>query len=227
MDDNEKRELEGLLPRGMDKQGFVEKLERICDGDEEIAERIRENALGYMTVIKEGKFKITDYLNAVKYCTFKLAGNTNRYCYLMTFPEKRERFVDEFGSVKEDIDQYASIYNSGKLVRLILDRAKIPVNLLYMDLYHEALNVQADLMRTARSEKVRSDAAGKVMDALKGPENVKMEVEVGVKEDSSIKELREVTRELAKQQREMLDSGKLTAVDIAEAKLIEGEVLEE
>ena len=226
MSPEEKNQLKAVLPRGMDKDNFVKHLEAICEGDDEVGKTIRENALGYMDVIKEGRFKVSDYLKAVKYCTYKIAGNSNRKSYLLAFPEKREKFVGEDGKVDETIDQYVGVYNSGKLVRLILDRARVPVNLLYMDLYHEALNTQAELMRFARSEKVRSDAAGKIMDALRAPENVKMEVEIGVKEDSSLRELREATRMLAKQQRDALASGVVDAKEVAGAKLIKGEVIE-
>lgn len=226
MTPEEKKQIKAVLPRGMDKDSFVANLEAICNGDDEVAKTIRENALGYMDVVREGRFKVSDYLRAVKYCTYKIAGNSNRRSYLLAFPEKREKFTGEDGKLDETIDQYVGVYNSGKLVRLILDRAKIPVNLLYMDLYHEAINTQAELMRNARSEKVRSDAAGRIMDALKAPENVKMEVEIGVKEDSSLRELREATRMLAKQQRDALVSGIVDAKEIAGAKLITGEVIE-
>jgi hypothetical protein len=91
---------------------------------------------------------------------------------------------------------------------------------LNQDLYQKALNVQADLMISAHSEKVRCEAANSLLTHLKMPEVKKVELDIGVKEDGSIAALRATTLELARQQRLMMESGAMNAQEVAHGKLL-------
>jgi len=75
-------------------------------------------------------------------------------------------------------------------------------------------------MLSARSEKVRSDAANSLLTHLKQPEAQKIELDIGVKEDSSINALRASTMELVAQQKMMLKAGAMHAQEVAHSKLI-------
>src|SRR5690606_32470208 len=102
----------------------------------------------------------------------------------------------------------------------IMQQAAIPVWLANQDLYQRALAHQAHLMVNAKSEKVQSDAAAHLMNALRPPEVAKIELDVGVKESSAIAALREATMALVSQQRTMLQAGALNAKDVAEAPMV-------
>ena len=167
----------------------------------------------------DGKFKVTQYIDAVRYVSFKLMGCTNIEAYTKTFPDKYQRFVQQGVSAK-DIASYVTAYNKSKLVNLIFEQTLIPTHVLNQDLYQRALNVQADLMINAKSEKVRCDAANSLLTQLKAPEVKKVELDIGVKEDSSIAALRATTLELARQQRLMVESGAMNAQEIAHGRLI-------
>jgi hypothetical protein len=80
-------------------------------------------------------------------------------------------------------------------------------------------------MLNARSEKVRTDAANSLLGHLKMPEVAKVELDVNVKEDDSIDELRRSTLELVEQQRKMIQAGAMKAGDIAKQKVVVGEVV--
>ena len=56
--------------------------------DPETARVIRENFISYTKVLGEGRFKTEDYLNAVKYVSFKLMGYTNQESYYRAFPRR-------------------------------------------------------------------------------------------------------------------------------------------
>ena len=192
----------------------------------ELYEAYRDNLVSYTSVMADGKFKISSYIEAVKYVSHKLMGCTNIDAYTKTFPAKYARFIAQGVSAK-DIASYVTAYNKNKLVNLIFEQTLIPSYVLNQDLYQKALNVQADLMMNAKSEKVRCDSANSLLTHLKMPETQKVELEIGVKEDSTIAALRATTMELAKQQRLMVESGAMNAQDIAHGKLIiEGEVVE-
>lgn len=192
----------------------------------EMYEAYRDNLMSYTKVMADGRFKIQNYVDAVKYVSHKLMGCSNIEAYTKTFPDKYQNFLAQ-GVVAKDIASYVTAYNKSKLVNLIFEQTLIPSYVLNQDLYQKALNVQAELMVTANSEKVRCDAANSLLTHLKMPETQKVELEIGVKEDSSIAALRATTLELARQQRLMVESGAMNAQDIAHGKLIiEGEVRE-
>ena len=194
--------------------------------DPEMYENYRDNLMSYTRVMADGKFKISSYVEAVKYVSHKLMGCTNIDAYIKTFPDKYNRFIQQGVSAK-DTASYVTAYNKNKLVNLIFEQTLIPSYVLNQDLYQKALNVQADLMITAKSEKVRCDAANSLLTQLKMPETQKVELEIGVKEDSSIAALRATTMELARQQRLMVESGAMNAQEIAHGRLIiEGEAVE-
>ena len=187
--------------------------------DPEMYESYRENLLSYTRVMADGRFKVTSYVDAVKYVSHKLMGCTNIDAYTKTFPDKYQRFMQNGVSAK-DIASYVTAYNKSKLVNLIFEQTLIPSYVLNQDLYQKALNVQAELMVTANSEKVRCDAANSLLTHLRMPETQKVELEIGVKEDSSIAALRATTMELARQQRLMMESGAMNAQEVAHGKLI-------
>jgi hypothetical protein len=187
--------------------------------DPEMYESYRDNLLSYTKVMADGRFKVQEYVNAVKYVSHKLMGATNIEAYSKTFPDKIVRFAAQ-GVSSKDIASYVTAYNKSKLVNLIFEQTLIPSYVLNQDMYQRALNVQADLMVNAKSEKVRSDAANSLLSHLKMPETQKVELDVKVKEDSSIGQLRQATLELARAQRLALEAGAMNAQQVAHSKVV-------
>lgn len=210
-----------VLPDKFKKSVNQELIDKINNtlSDPELYEAYRDNLLSYTKVMAEGKYKISNYIDAVRYVSFKLMGCTNIEAYTKTFPDKYQRFVQQ-GVEPKDIASYVTAYNKSKLVNAIFEQTLIPSYVLNQDLYQKALNVQAELMVNARSEKVRSDAANSLLSHLKMPETQKVELDIGVKEDGSIKALRETTLALARQQRLMLESGAMNAKQVAHSTLV-------
>ena len=187
-------------------------------------EAFKENLLSYTGVMRDGKFKIGDYLKAVKYVSFKLLGSSNIDAYLKTFPERHQEFIKNNTSAK-DMSSYVAMYNKNKLVNLIFEQTIIPFHVLNSDLYQKALNVQVELMTSPDvSPKVRSDAANSVLTHLKPPETTKIELDIGIKSDSMIEQLRTTMAEFSAQQLKAIQLGTQSVTDIAHSKLvIEGE----
>lgn len=185
----------------------------------EFYEQYRDNLVGYTSVMQDGKFKIDQYLAAVKYVSHKLMGCTNMDAYSKTFPEKITRFMAQSVAAK-DIASYVTAYNKSKLVNLIFAQTMVPFYVLNQDLYQKALNTQAQLMLTANSEKVRSDAANSILTHLKPPEVAKVELDVTVKQDSAIDALRVATEKLVEEQRRSIASGSVNAQDVASSRVV-------
>ena len=214
-------QLKKSLPAGVRKNVTTELLDKINDllMDPDCVTSFKSNLLSYTSVMKDGRFKISQYINAVKYVSCKLLGMTNSRAWEVTFPNSHQRLIDK-GAQRKDISAHVASYNKSKLVNLIYEQTLVPTYVLNADMYQDALNVQADLMMNVRSEKVKSDAANSLLTHLKRPEAQKLAIDVNVREDDSIQALRESTLELVRQQRKMIEEGHCDAKAIAESQMI-------
>ena len=213
--------LERALPDKFKKSLNTELLDKINKTltDPDIQDHLRDNFIHYIDILNDGRFKITDYLNAVKYTTHKLMGNSNINAYIKTFPD---RYQDQLsrGLSNKDIQSIITVYNRSKLVTAIMEQSLVPSWILNQHLHQEAINTQAELMRTAQSEKVRSDAANSLLIHLKPPEVTKVELDIGIKDSDQLSALKEATVALAAQQKRLIESGVMTAKAAAEQKVI-------
>ena len=189
-----------------------------------VAEQVRDNFIGYANVLKDGKFKIEDYVHAVTYVSFKLMGYSNQEAYYRTFPQRHQALLAK-GASKKDISAYVSAYHKGKLVNLIMEQTLIPTWVLNQDIFQKAINVQADLMVNATSEKVRAEAANSLLTHLKRPEAKEVNLKLGVTEDPALGQLQEALRNLAVQQIDAIENGVPTR-QIAAQPIVDAEYSE-
>lgn len=217
-------ELRASLPDTVRKSVTNEVLQNINKtiSDPAFYEQYRNNLLSYGHVMRDGKFKIKSYIDAVRYVSFKLMGLNNQEAYIKTFPDKYNYFLNK-GTSAKDISSYVHAYHNTKLVGLVMEQAMIPVHILGRDIFWKAVNTQAELMMTATSEKVRSDAANSLMGHLKPPETKKVELDIQHKDDGTLDSLRAAVSNLVEVQQQTIKSGVQTAGQIAGGRLIEGE----
>ncbi len=209
--------------KGSASQQLVDTINNVT-GDPIIAEQIRENFISYSGVLKEGRFKTEDYLSAVMYVSYKLMGDSNQDAYFKTFPDRYQRLVAQ-GTSSKDMASYVSMYAKGKLVNLILEQSLVPTHVLNAHVFQQAVNTQAAIMIDPDvSPKVRSDAANSLMTHLKKPE-AKAEVNIDLRENSGMNELREMLTRMAGTQRDLIQGG-VPVANIAAQKLIEGKARE-
>ena len=197
-----------VVPENMTKAVSQELVDRINSSisDPEALEIFKENLLSYTSVLQQGKFKLTSYINAVRYVGFKVMGLTNKDSYIKTFPDKYQDFLKR-GVADRDIASYITAYNKSKLVNLIYAQTMIPTYILYAPLFQRAINVQADLMLNAKSEMVRFNAANSLITHLKPPEVAKVELDVAVHRDSIIDDYERAMLNMVEQQRALIAAG--------------------
>ena len=215
----DKTMIKNAAPKGMRTNITDDMVKTINDiiSDPEMCEEYRDNILGYMDVLKEGRWRFGDYISAVKYVSYKLRGDSNIAAYTKTFPEKVAKFQSR---PNPNYSSWVTSYGKSKLVNEILGRSLIPTHVLNADIYQKAINVQAQLMTTADSEKVRTDAANSLLNHLKPPETSKIEIDMNVKQQDGIGDLREATLELVKAQRLAIEAGQNTAKEIAHTTIV-------
>ena len=212
--------LRDALPAKLKNSVSQEMLDRVIQSTEpELCNQLKENFIGYTSVLLDGKFKAEDYLYAIKYVTYKLLGYTNKDSYIKTFPDRYTKLKAQ-GLKDDEISGYIAGYNKNKLVNLILEQTLVPTWVLNQYIYQEAMNTQARLMRTAKSERVQAMAADSILNHLSKPESVPT-INIGVNNDQ-LTDLQNTLTQLAETQLKMIQNGK-TAKEVIEAPIIEVE----
>jgi hypothetical protein len=214
------------VPKGMRSfvnQEFMDKLVNISSDPVE-GEALRENVLGYIEVLNTGKYKMDSYLNAIKYVTYLGLGATSLEGWARVFPDKYAHCVAQ-GMPEKTIHSYASHFKKSKLVTELFDRLMVPTHILNAPYFQEAINKNVELMRSAKSERIQMEAANSLLVHLKRPESQKIELDIAVKDDSVISELKDITMGLAAQQKKLLESGAYSVKDVSnQGLIIEGQL---
>lgn len=221
------KDVQKALPEQMQfkvSQDMVDELNSLSN-DPQHAQIMRDNFISFSKIMTEGRFKLDDYVCAVIYSSYKIMGYNNKESYAMTFPTRYQNLVAK-GASEKDISAYTSAYNKNKLVNLILEQAMIPSWVLNQDIFQKAINTQAELMVSARSEKVRSDAANSLLQHLKKPETKKVELELGLKQNDGMDDLRAKLVDLAETQQKLIQSG-MSTKEIAHDKLVQNRDIED
>ena len=210
-------------------QGLADKLNNIAS-EPEVVEIIRNNFISYAHVLKNGKYKTEDYLNAVAYVSFKLMRMSNQDAYRCTFPDRHLALVAR-GADEKEISAYVAAYNKNQLVNQIMEQSIVPSWVLNQDFHQQAINVQVELMlNSSISPKVRSDAANSLLTHLKKPDAVKVDLNIGIVENSGMSELKDMLHTMAQTQRDMIAQGvptqtiahqKLGRKDVVDAEVVE------
>ena len=207
-------------------EDMVETLNRIQDPD--FREHYKQNMVSMASILADGTYTTKDFTNAVKFVSYKLLEETDIDAYMMTFPDRYERLMSKWlaeGMTEEEvrerkISSFVAAYKRNDLVAKVFERTLVPSRILNAPLFQEALNVQVQLMYSSRSDIVKQQAAKTVMEYTHTPEAVKIEMEIGMKEDDEIKALRDEMAKLAAMQLEKIESKVLTSKDVAHTKLL-------
>ena len=225
-------QLQAVVPKQLRAnidQDFVDKINNL-NVDPGVRESFMEGILGYSNILAKGKFKLDNYIDAVRYVSHKMLGGTNKIAFIKTFPSKYDIWLAA-GISPKDVGTYISAYNKSKLVNLILEQTLVPTHVLNADKYQDAINVLYDIMTDVDvSPKVRSDSATNLAGILKPPETSKIEIDLGVSESKTITDLKNSMNKLVLQQQVMLDEGLVSPKEVAEASLViensTGEIVE-
>lgn len=210
--------------KSMVTQSLVDRVNNL-DTDPDLARAMRENFVSYTSVLTEGKFKFEDYISAVKYVSFLLMRYKKKEAWIRTFPERYQK-LKAAGISDKDISAHASMYAGGKLVNLIYERTAVPFHVLNQDVRQQALDKLVHVMRTAQSDFVVVQASNAILQHLTPPkavESTQLNVNIGMV--SSISALEKATAELVTRQRQLIESKTMTTREIAEGRIIEGEVV--
>lgn len=198
---------------------LVDRLNAITS-DQILAEEVRKNFISYTSVLREGKFKLEDYLNAVTYVSHRLNGDTQHDAYFKTFPSRYQNLM-ALGKTPKEISNYVAMFNKGKLVQKIQEQTLTPAWVLNQDMFQAALNTNFQIMMDVDvSPKVRVEAANSLITHLQKPKEVTPAVNIDLRESSGLSELKKALGQLATQQQQLIEQGGSTR-DVAAQRIID------
>lgn len=174
---------------------------------------------------------LREYIYAIKFCAYMTSMEDNATeAYKKTFIHRdfvKERINEPTTSPKyNELTKAASRYRASKLVVDILTFSQLPLHILFTGQRYAAISVLATEMVEAKFSKDRIMAAKELLAATKGPENMKIELDLGVKESSAVQQLNDQLAMMASRQKQMLESGAASLVEYGALKVKDEDVLE-
>lgn len=192
-------------------------------------ESLLKTAITYESVLKQNKVSIPEYLNAVKFCAFLTTDNCSYvdaykrvFCH-REFVKKRKNASTDSVEYRE-LTAAASRYRKSKIVTDILTVSQVPLDIMFSGYRYKAVAVLADVMETARFDRDKINAAKELLAATKGPDNVKIELDVGVKESSAVQQMNQQLAEIAKKQKDLIEAGISTLDEFGSMKTQEKDI---
>lgn len=196
---------------------IVEIINKSQDDPEFQGESLLQTAITYENVMMNNKAGIKEYIDAIRFCAYLISLEDNyTEAYKKTFSYRD--FVKNRLDVAPDSSKYreltnaASRYRRSKLVVDLLTFSQVPLDILFSGYRYKAIGVLANEMETAAYSRDRIAAAKELLLAVKGPENKKIELEIGVKESSAVANLSQQLTDLANNSLMQLESGQVDLV---------------
>lgn len=214
-------ELLATLPKNMQRNFNAATMAEITSAltDKDERERFKENFISYSSVLLDGKYSVQQYVDAVKYVSYKHFGLTNLDAFKRTFPLKMARYKRE-GKNIEKINSFVSGYNKTKLVTSIFKQSAVPLYILNQDAAQEAINAQLRILRTSSNDLAVVKAADSLLSHLAPPVETQVAVRLDTGDNSLLEDFRNETRDLAKLQQNLIKQGHYTAAQIAEMRIV-------
>lgn len=176
-------------------------------------ESLIQTAMTYENVMAKHKAGIREYVDAIKFCAYLVSLDDNyTEAYKKTFAYRKfvqDRLTAKSGETKyTELTSAASRYRRmNKLVADILTYSQVPLDMFFSGYRYKAVGVLAEEMTSAKYSRDRISAAKELLAATKGPENMKIELDIGLKENSAVANLNAQLAELASNSLKHLEAG--------------------
>lgn len=194
-------------------------------------ETLLKTASIYESVMKKARAPLPDYLNAIRFCAYIMTNSSNyTEAYKKVFSDRD--FVKNRLTALKNSPQYseltsaASRYRRTKLVTDILTVSQVPLDLMFTGHRYKAISVLANVMETAKLDRDKVSAAKELLAATKGPDSVKIELDVGVTESSAIQQLNDQLAEIAGRSIKHLEAGSTNLKELGALKVTDDDILE-
>lgn len=209
----------------------VELINRSLTEPEFQGESLLQTAVTYENVLKGTKASLVEYLNAIRFVAYMTSMEDNyTEAYKKVFFDRefvKERMNEPTESSRyKELTSAASRYRKSKLVVDVLTLSQVPFELMFTGARYKAIAVLADRMEFSKLDRDRIAAAKELLAATKGPDDFKIELDVGVKENSAVEQLNEQLAMMAAKQKALLEGGVTSLKELGGMKVVADDVIE-
>ena len=205
-------------------QELVDVLNEVKDEAEFQGEPLLNTAVVYEKLMINNKASVREFVDAIRFCAYLVTMDDNyTEAYKKTFYYRdfvKERMNADTKSIKyAELTSAASRYRrNNKLVADLLVYSQAPLEIMFLGWRYKAVGVLADTMMNAKLDRDKINAAKELLVATKGPETKRIELDIGVKENSAIASLNEQLSVMAGKQVMLLESGARELSDFGSLK---------
>ena len=216
--------LKRLFPakKGTITQETVDIINHTQNSPEFDGHKMINNMVSLQSVMMKNSSSMAEYIDAIKFCAFLEVNDNFTDAYKKTFSHRdfvQGRMESETASPQyKELSSAASRYRKSPIIVDILTQANVPLYLMFQGTTYEAVNVLANEMVSAPYAKDRISAAKAILEHVKPPENVKIELDVGVKENSAVQSLNDQLAKFAASTAVHLESGSATLKELGAMK---------
>ena len=226
-------DVKSALPqkKGAVTQEAVDIINKSLTDPEFQGESLLKTACIYEGVLKGARASIPEFLNAIRFCAYISTTDSNyTEAYKRVFMDRefvKSRLHEPTDSARYmELTSAASRYRRSKLVVDLLTVSQVPLDLIFSGQRYKAIGVLADIMENGKYDRDRVNAAKELLTATKGPENMKIALDVGVRESTAVQQLNDQLAEIASRSLLHLKAGSTSLKELGSMKVIEAEVIE-
>lgn len=203
-------------------QEIVDIINKVQEEPEFQGESLMQTMVTYQSVLQKAKVGIKEYISAIRFCAYLISMDDNyTEAYKRTFYDRK--FVKDRMTLDTSDPRYgeltsaASRYRRSKLVVDILTLSQVPMELMFAGLRYKAVGVLANVMMTAKYDRDKVAAATQLLLATKS-DNIKVDLDIKVSENSAVTDLRTQLAQMAATQTAYLQSGTTTLQELGAMK---------
>lgn len=203
-------------------QEIVDIINKVQEEPEFQGETLMQTMTTYQNVLQKAKVGIKEYISAIRFCAYLISMNDNyTEAYKRTFVDRKfvqDRVVLDTADPRYgELTSAASRYRRSKLVVDILTLSQVPMELMFAGLRYKAVGVLASVMMTGKYDRDRIAAATQLLLATKS-DNVKVDLDIRVTENSAVTDLRTQLAQMAATQTAYLQTGTATLQELGAMK---------
>ena len=203
-------------------QEIVDIINKVQEEPEFQGESLVQTMVTYQSVLQKAKVGIKEYISAIRFCAYLISMDDNyTEAYKRTFYDRK--FVKDRITLDTSDPRYgeltsaASRYRRSKLVVDILTLSQVPMELMFAGLRYKAVGVLANVMMTAKYDRDKVAAATQLLLATKS-DNIKVDLDIRVNENSAVTDLRTQLAQMAATQTAYLQSVTATLQELGAMK---------
>lgn len=181
---------------------------------------LRENIIGYRSIIRGSRYSINDYVCACRFATMTTSGVSNQAAFEAIFPERAARLRSVSNA---NLSQGVHAYKNSQLVRQLLEQFRVPLHILFQDKRIDALNTLHELMGDDEVHpRDRVAAASALATHLAPPKETVQKVEiVDNRVESTINALKQAISSMSSKQIIDIEDGTTTVKDVGQKRLVQ------